>query len=129
MPSRCGLEPLPGSSARPIGFAKSLPFSGVIAQVTPPVDPRMLRHNRCLHNARLEERRLLRIHRRQHNHSLRRGHPPLAQKRNDDTAYRYIKYQAMVEYLIEKEQITVDELFTISFDEKELAEKTSADLE
>jgi hypothetical protein len=48
---------------------------------------------------------------------------------NDNTAYRYIKYQAMVEYLLEKEKITVDELFTRSFDEKELAARTFVNLD
>jgi hypothetical protein len=48
---------------------------------------------------------------------------------NDDTAYRYIKYQAMVQYLLEKEKISVDELFTKSFDENDIAAKTFASLE
>ena len=48
---------------------------------------------------------------------------------NDDTAYRYIKYQAMVQYLLEKGKISVDELFTRSFDEKDIAAKTFASLD
>jgi hypothetical protein len=47
---------------------------------------------------------------------------------NDDTRYRYIKYQAMVRYLLETEKITVDELFTKWFDEKAVADKTLASL-
>jgi hypothetical protein len=47
---------------------------------------------------------------------------------NDDTGYRYIKYQAMVKYLLEKENIGVDDLFTKSFDEKEIVAKTFATL-
>ena len=48
---------------------------------------------------------------------------------NDDTAYRYIKYQAMVQYLLEKEKISVDEFFTRSFDENDVAAKTFASLD
>jgi len=47
---------------------------------------------------------------------------------NDDTAYRYIKYQAMVQYLLEKEKVSVDEFFTGSFDENDIAAKTLASL-
>jgi hypothetical protein len=47
---------------------------------------------------------------------------------NDDTNYRYIKYQAMVRYLLEVENVTVDDLFTKAFDEKEVAAKTFANL-
>jgi hypothetical protein len=47
---------------------------------------------------------------------------------NDDTGYRYIKYQAMIQYLLEKENISVDDLFTKSFDEKDIAAKTFANL-
>ena len=42
----------------------------------------------------------------------------------DDTTYRYIKYQLMVKYLLERENVSVDDLFTRSFDEKEVVEKT-----
>ena len=48
---------------------------------------------------------------------------------NDDTNYRYIKYQLMVRYLLEKQQITVDELFTQAFDERDVAARTFASLE
>ena len=47
---------------------------------------------------------------------------------SDDTNYRYIKYQAMIQYLLEKENISVDDLFTKSFDEKDVAAKTFASL-
>ena len=48
---------------------------------------------------------------------------------NDDTNYRYIKYQLMVRYLLEKQQITVDELFTQAFDERDVAARTFSSLE
>ena len=47
---------------------------------------------------------------------------------NDDTGYRYIKYQAMIQYLLEKEKISVDDLFTKTFDENEIAAKTFENL-
>lgn len=46
---------------------------------------------------------------------------------SDDTAYRYIKYQAMVKYLLETEHLTVDQLFTRDFNEQEVAAKTFAE--
>lgn len=46
----------------------------------------------------------------------------------DDSTYRYIKYQLMVEHLLEKEQISVDQLFNEAFDEREVAERTLAGL-
>ena len=42
----------------------------------------------------------------------------------DDTGYRYVKYHAMVRYLLDHEHITVDELFTRDFDEIEIASRT-----
>jgi hypothetical protein len=48
---------------------------------------------------------------------------------NDDAGYRYIKYEAMVRYLLEKEKVSVDELFIRSFDEKDVAAKTIASLQ
>jgi hypothetical protein len=47
----------------------------------------------------------------------------------DDTGYRYIKYHLMVKHLLETEKLTLDDLFTRSFDEKRIAEKTFAALE
>jgi hypothetical protein len=47
---------------------------------------------------------------------------------NDDSGYRYIKYQAMIKYLLEVERISVDDLFTKTFDETEVAAKTFANL-
>ena len=47
---------------------------------------------------------------------------------SDDSGYRYIKYQAMVKYLLENENLTVDELFTHDLDEKDVAAKTFAAL-
>ena len=46
----------------------------------------------------------------------------------DDTDYRYTKYHAMIKYLLEKEHMTVDDLFTRDLDEKEVAAKTFANL-
>ncbi len=48
---------------------------------------------------------------------------------SDDTGYRYTKYHAMVKYLLETEHLTVDQLFTQDFDEKEVAAKTLASLQ
>jgi len=48
---------------------------------------------------------------------------------SDDTGYRYIKYQAMVKYLLETERLTVDQLFTQELDEKEVAARTLASLQ
>jgi hypothetical protein len=47
---------------------------------------------------------------------------------NDDTGYRYIKYQAMIKYLLETEKISIDDLFTKTFDENEIAAQTFANL-
>ena len=46
----------------------------------------------------------------------------------DDTNYRFVKYQLMVQHLLEREGVSVDDLFTKSFDEKALAERTFASL-
>ena len=46
----------------------------------------------------------------------------------DDSVYRYTKYHLMVKYLLENEKVSVEELFTKSFDEKEVAERTFAAL-
>jgi len=48
---------------------------------------------------------------------------------NDDSRYRYTKYHAMVKYLLEKENLSVDDLFTRDLDEKEVAARTFASLE
>ena len=47
---------------------------------------------------------------------------------SDDTLYRTIKYHAMVKYLLEKEILTVDELFTKDLDEKVVAARALADV-
>jgi hypothetical protein len=47
-----------------------------------------------------------------------RGNP------QDDANYRFIKYQLMVQHLLEREGVTVDDLFNKSWDEKALAERT-----
>jgi hypothetical protein len=46
----------------------------------------------------------------------------------DDTGFRFTKYHLMVQYLLEKENISVDDLFTKSFDEKDVAAKTLTSL-
>jgi hypothetical protein len=46
---------------------------------------------------------------------------------NDDSGYRYTKYHAMVKYLLEKENLSVDELFTRDLDENQVAARTFAD--
>ena len=48
---------------------------------------------------------------------------------SDDAAYRYMKYRLMVKHLLDDEKITVDELFTRDFDEKQVAEQTFAALQ
>jgi hypothetical protein len=48
---------------------------------------------------------------------------------DDDSNYRFIKYQLMVRHLLEREGVTVDELFRNSFDEKSVEERTFAALE
>lgn len=47
---------------------------------------------------------------------------------SDDTGYRYIKYHAMMKYLLEKENMSVDDLFKRDLDENEIAEKTFASI-
>jgi len=47
---------------------------------------------------------------------------------SDDTGYRYIKYHLMVKHLLEKEKISVEDLFEKSFDENEIAATTFASL-
>jgi hypothetical protein len=47
----------------------------------------------------------------------------------DDTGYRYIKYHAMVKFLLEHEKISVDDLFDREFDEKEIADRTFASID
>ncbi|MGI9036298.1 MAG: hypothetical protein ACR2GD_09700 [Pyrinomonadaceae bacterium] len=44
----------------------------------------------------------------------------------DDSKYNYFKYQQMVKYLLDDEKISVEELFTKDFDEKELSAKVFA---
>ena len=48
---------------------------------------------------------------------------------SDDTGYRYIKFHLMVRHLLEKERISVDELFTRSLDENVIAARTFEALE
>jgi len=45
---------------------------------------------------------------------------------NDDSAYLYFKYQQMVRYLLDDEKISVEELLTKDFDEKDLSAKVFA---
>jgi hypothetical protein len=47
---------------------------------------------------------------------------------SDDSRYRYIKYHLMVKHLLEYEMVTVDDLFTKSFDEDEVAARTISGL-
>lgn len=47
---------------------------------------------------------------------------------NDSSRYDYFKYHQMVKYLLQKERISIEELFTKNFDEKELGEKTLASI-
>ena len=51
-----------------------------------------------------------------------RGNP------QDDRNYRFIKYQLMVQQLLEREGVSVDDLFNKSWDEKAVAERTFASL-
>lgn len=46
----------------------------------------------------------------------------------DDAGYRFIKYHLMVKYLLENENLSVEDLFERSFDENELTAKTFAAL-
>ena len=48
---------------------------------------------------------------------------------SDDSRYRYMKYYLMVKQLLDNEKISVDELFTGDFDEKQVAERTFAALQ
>ena len=48
---------------------------------------------------------------------------------SDDTTYRYVKYHLMVKHLLEKENMTVGDLFTKPLDEKEIADRTFATLD
>lgn len=45
---------------------------------------------------------------------------------DDDSTYLYFKYHQMVRYLLDDEEISVDELFTKDFDEKDLSVKVFA---
>jgi hypothetical protein len=42
---------------------------------------------------------------------------------NDDSGYRYLKYHAMIKYLLENEHLSVDDIFTRELNEKEIADK------
>jgi len=42
---------------------------------------------------------------------------------NDDTQYRYFKYQMMVKYLLETEKLSIEDVFNRDFDSKELEVK------
>jgi hypothetical protein len=42
---------------------------------------------------------------------------------NNSSTYAYFKYHQMVKYLLDNEKISVEELFTRNFDEKELEAK------
>jgi len=48
---------------------------------------------------------------------------------SDDASYRYVKYHLMVKNLLEKENMSVDDLLSRDLDEKEVAARTFADLE
>lgn len=45
---------------------------------------------------------------------------------NNESRYAYFKYHQMVKYLLDEEKISVEELFSRDFDEKELAAKVFA---
>jgi hypothetical protein len=45
---------------------------------------------------------------------------------NDTSRYDYFRYHQMVKYLLDNEHVSVEELFTRNFDEKELSDKTLA---
>lgn len=45
---------------------------------------------------------------------------------DDDSKYNYFKYHQMVKYLLDDEKISIEELFTKDFDEKELSAKVFA---
>ena len=47
---------------------------------------------------------------------------------SDDTGYRFTKYHAMVKYLLENDNMTVDELFTQNLNETQVAARTLANL-
>ena len=47
---------------------------------------------------------------------------------SNDATYRYIKYHLMVKYLLETENLSVDDLFQRSLDENEIAAKTFSSL-
>jgi hypothetical protein len=47
---------------------------------------------------------------------------------SDDMSYRYLKYHLMVKYLLDDEKMSVDDLFTKSLDEDEIATRTFAAL-
>jgi len=42
---------------------------------------------------------------------------------NDDSKYRYYKYQLMVKYLLETEKLSIEDVFKSDFNEKELSAK------
>jgi hypothetical protein len=46
----------------------------------------------------------------------------------DDTGYRYTKYHLMIKHLLEKENMTVDELFTSDLNENDVAARTLSNL-
>jgi len=47
---------------------------------------------------------------------------------SDDSSYSYVKYHLMVKHLLEDEKMSVDDLFTKSLDEEEVAARTFASL-
>jgi hypothetical protein len=60
--------------------------------------------------------------------TLEEGIARWRENRADDSRYPYIKYHLMVKHLLEKEKISVDDLFMKSFDESEIAARTFENL-
>ncbi len=58
--------------------------------------------------------------------SFEEGRQHWKENPNEDSKYNYFKYQQMVKYLLEDEKISVEELFTKDFDEKEVSAKVFA---
>jgi len=61
--------------------------------------------------------------------SLEEGMRLWRENKSDDASYRYLKYHLMVRHLLEKENMSVDDLFTRNLDEKEVEARTFASLE
>lgn len=50
------------------------------------------------------------------------------ENKGDDSGYRYTKYHLMIKYLIEKEQMSVDQIMNSDLDENDVAENTLASM-